>query len=222
MWKSIDGYEGYYEVSDDGFVRSVDRVVKRCDGVEQLRRGKVRTLCYDKDGYAVVNLCANGSTERKRVHRLVYCAFVGKIPDGYDVDHKDFDRQNNSVSNLCLMTHGDNVRKTCVAGRHVSCGNISGCKNPNYGNRTLSERYRNDPDYAKTKQSRAGHRNGRCRKTTLVDSNGAVLEFDYIRQCAAYLINSGASASKAESIAEHLKRAAKSGTQFYGYFVNIQ
>lgn len=84
IWKSLIGYEDLYEVSDQGRVRSVNRVLQgRCD----------------KDGYRVFTLTAGGK-KTKKAHRLVLEAFVGLCPEGMECCHNDGDPSNNHLHNL--------------------------------------------------------------------------------------------------------------------------
>lgn len=103
-WKSVVGYEGFYEVSDHGRVRSVDRILNSTSNVGNPclmpRKGKAMTLGRDKNGYRQVGL-RNGGRKWFRVHHLVLNAFVGEMPDDCNqVNHKDCDKANNRVDNL--------------------------------------------------------------------------------------------------------------------------
>lgn len=216
-WKPIRQYDGYYEVSDCGNVRSVDRYVQRSDGVWQFRRGKRHRVFEDRDGYVHTKLCKDGTSMVYSVHRLVYEAFVGDIPEGYDVDHVDNNRENNHLSNLTVMSHTDNVKKSILLGRHVCTrGTYNGEGNPNYGNRALSERYHNDPALAREKQSRPGRANGRATPIRYTDSDGKCMEFGYIRQCARYMIDHCAARGNVETVAFHIRQALDSGTPYCG------
>ena len=85
IWKDIDGFNGFYQVSNLGEVRS---------------RNGVRSLSFTKDGYVKVRLNCEGKDKTSRVHRLVAEAFIDN-PNGYDtVNHIDGDKTNNKVSNL--------------------------------------------------------------------------------------------------------------------------
>ena len=99
-WKPVIGYEGLYEVSDLGRVRSVDRTVPNGGRGEKRLSGKVLRLKKDRNGYMSVMLSRNGKQTRYRVHRLVAKAFVPNA-NGYDeVNHKDETRANNMAANL--------------------------------------------------------------------------------------------------------------------------
>lgn len=97
-WKAIVGYEGLYEVSDFGRVKS-------------LKYGKKKILIPGKisSGYLIVNLCKDGKVKHMLVHRLVAEAFIPN-PQGLEtINHKDEVKTNNVASNLEWMSRGDNV-----------------------------------------------------------------------------------------------------------------
>jgi len=108
-WKAVVGYEGRYEVSATGLVRSL---------LHQSRWGptlrpRPRTLKPDlTKGYLRVTLARDGRTERRSVHQLVLEAFAGPCPEGLEGSHKDGDRTNNILDNLCWETTSqNNLRK---------------------------------------------------------------------------------------------------------------
>ena len=109
IWKDIKGYEGYYQVSDHGRVRSQDRTVIFSDGHVHYYKTKVLTPCPEKDGYLLVCLRKNGRKQTPKVHRLVAQAFIPN-PHGLPIiNHKDQNRTNNHVSNLEWCTNKYNV-----------------------------------------------------------------------------------------------------------------
>jgi hypothetical protein len=75
---------------------------------KQLRLG------VDKDGYLIKALSNNGIKHTVRMHRLVWETFVGEIPEGLTIHHKDFNKQNNALVNMELMTVEDNARESAV------------------------------------------------------------------------------------------------------------
>ena len=99
-WRPVVGYEGHYEVSDHGRVRSLDRTVPH-SGYGQIKlRGKVRKQVPSKSGHLVVCLNMEGVKRFVQVHRAVLLAFVGPPPEGSICCHNDGDPSNNRLSNL--------------------------------------------------------------------------------------------------------------------------
>ena len=219
LWKQIDGYEGYYEVSNTGLVRSIGRNVIRSDGVVHHRVGKNKKPTPNKDGYLTVKLSKNGVDTRVTIHSLVAAAFVDGYFDGAEVNHKDFNRTNNNASNLEWVSHGDNVRYTIEAGRHICNADLYGSNNPNYGNHSLSERYKNDPLLAKKKQGRPGSKNGMARSVVLLDDSGIEREFGTIKDCAEYIIGVREIKSNAEWVSIKISKSIKNFSKCYGFSV---
>lgn len=98
-WKSVVGYEGLYEVSDYGNIRSVDRVVDKGRYLS-FRKGKPLKQHTHKKGYKEVHLCKNGEEKILKVHRLVAFAFIPNPNNLPQINHKDENTANNCVSNL--------------------------------------------------------------------------------------------------------------------------
>ena len=99
-WKDIKGYEGLYQVSDAGNVRSCDHVVKNRSGMA-LKKGKILAQAnVDKTHYKKVTLYRNNVGKTFLVHRLVAMAFIDN-PEGYEqINHIDENPSNNAMSNL--------------------------------------------------------------------------------------------------------------------------
>ncbi len=116
-WLPVVGYEGHYEVSDHGRVRSLPRKILRRDGVIQPIRGRVLKPGGGK-GHQHVNLALNGVHDSLWIHRLVLEAFVGPAPAGKVCCHWDDDPTNNHVGNLRWATKGDNTRDAVRNGIH--------------------------------------------------------------------------------------------------------
>lgn len=188
VWKDIKNYEGYYQVSTFGRIRGLDRIIVRSDGISYLRKGRVLTLILNEDGYFNTKLSKNGQTITVLVHRIVAETFLPNPYNLPEVNHKDFNRANNHVENLEWCSHIDNIKYTLSEGRHISQTDMSGKNNPNYGNKKLSERYKNEPELSKV-QSRPGSQNGRSKPVYLYNDNHILIKkFDYIVECATYII----------------------------------
>jgi len=122
-WKPVVGFEGLYEVSDLGRVRALETWTRRgrSGGVLKAHerkpvkdpRGYLRMILYthhDENGYR--------KESAKFIHQLVAFAFIGPPPEGKcSVNHKDFDRTNNSVGNLEWVSPAENVAHSARAGR---------------------------------------------------------------------------------------------------------
>jgi hypothetical protein len=102
IWKDVVGYEGLYEVSNLGRVRSNLGHNRKKGHV--LSGGNLR-------GYRFVILCKDGKQKSGLIHRLVARAFIGEPPTpNHTVNHKDLDKANNRDTNLEWLTQPDNVR----------------------------------------------------------------------------------------------------------------
>lgn len=108
-WRTVPGFEGFYEVSDQGAVRSVDRAVRGYRGRIQHLTGR-RLRPYNVGGYLVVELSRDGRARPMRVSRLVLASFVGPCPSGMEACHNDGDSTCNALENLRWDTHGENLR----------------------------------------------------------------------------------------------------------------
>ena len=100
VWRAVKGYEGNYDVSSQGAVRSCKRKVRTKTGVVQRRKGRVLRHGTDRNGGKFVLLSRQGKVRNCKIHLLVLEAFVGARPAGLDVVFKDNDRSNCAVTNL--------------------------------------------------------------------------------------------------------------------------
>jgi len=107
-WLPVVGYEGYYEVSDLGNVRSLDRRILR-RGVPAFLRGRMLRQTTVDHGRAVVSLCRGGRRDLRRVSTIVLQAFVGEPPAGFEGCHNDGNPANNHLGNLRWDSHQTNM-----------------------------------------------------------------------------------------------------------------
>ena len=101
IWREVTGYEGLYEVSDIGRIRSLPR-----NGT----LGGILTGEITNNGYIRVKLHKNNKFKRFMAHRLVADAFLGPRPPEMTVNHKDGNKTNNVANNLEYLSQGDNAR----------------------------------------------------------------------------------------------------------------
>lgn len=109
-WRDINGFEGIYQVSNHGRIRSLDRVSLRKDGRTVITKGKLIKPCMNKkDGYLHLILHKYGVMATCYVHRLVALHFVPNPLNLDTVNHKDFNKENNNAENLEWCTQKENV-----------------------------------------------------------------------------------------------------------------
>jgi hypothetical protein len=104
-WLPVPGYEGLYEVSDDGQVRSLPR---KSQGSATCGGRALKPWLGNK-GYLLVGLWRNGTCRTRTVHRLVCEAFHGPCPDSYEACHNDGNPLNNHADNLRWDSHSENM-----------------------------------------------------------------------------------------------------------------
>lgn len=113
VWKDIEGFEGLYQVSDHGRVKSMDRLVKYSDG--RIVKYKSKLLKFDKSNenkrgqfYLRATLSKENKQKRLQVHRIVANHFIDKIKGKNIINHIDGNPENNHFSNLEWCTYSEN------------------------------------------------------------------------------------------------------------------
>lgn len=121
-WRAVVGFEGSYEVSDLGRVRSLAREVecRSRNGSRFVRNipGKIKATKRHPFGYHELQLYRDGKRTDALVHALVLTAFVGPCPPGQECCHRDGDPSNNALSNLRWDTRNENHRDAVRHGTH--------------------------------------------------------------------------------------------------------
>jgi hypothetical protein len=118
IWKDIIGYEGLYQVSNMGRVRSADRLLPFGKHKKVLYKGKIKTIQYlKKSGHAFVYLWKENKMKVSYVHRLVAQAFIHNPKNYPIVMHIDNNPANNLPSNLQWGTQTHNMQHTSKCGR---------------------------------------------------------------------------------------------------------
>ena len=105
IWKDIPNYEGIYQASNLGRIKSLERIDVRGHRVKE----KILKPSRDRYGYYQVILCKNSKLKAYRVHRLVWSAFNGQIPENMQVNHINEIKSDNRLENLNLMTCKENI-----------------------------------------------------------------------------------------------------------------
>ena len=113
IWKELPGYEGLYQVSNKGNVKSLSRTITK-GNITYVTKDKILKQSVDTVGYPYVNLSDYKKQKTFRIHQLLAIAFLNHTPNKYDgllVDHIDGNKLNNNLSNLQLVTNRKNSSK---------------------------------------------------------------------------------------------------------------
>lgn len=114
IWKPVPGFEGIYEVSNMGQLRSLDRVLSS----GRRWKGRILKQSLTWNGYFYLNLSKDGIYYRRYLHRLVLEAFVGPSPEGMEACHENGVRGDNRPENLRWDTRTENVKDAIKHGTH--------------------------------------------------------------------------------------------------------
>lgn len=121
IWKPVVGYEGLYEVSNRGQVRSLDRPVYRGNKIHCFMKGCILKQTKTTTGYMRVTLVKPGHKNKSyRVHRLVAFAFIPQVEGKELINHIDCNPLNNNVANLEWCTHSENLVHAYRSGERES------------------------------------------------------------------------------------------------------
>lgn len=110
IWKDVKDYEGFYQISSYGNIRSLNKRViinnKECiiDRIKLLKKRKC------KQGYEIITITYNKKVKCFKIHRLVAQAFLENINNKRCVNHKDFNKSNNNIINLEWVTNKENTK----------------------------------------------------------------------------------------------------------------
>lgn len=132
-WMDIPGYEGIYQISSHGNIRSLPRIRKHRWNSEKVFKGRLRKPVKVWNGYLAIALRKEGEASTFLVHRLVASAFIDNIYNKPYVNHKDGNKENNYFENLEWVTHQENCKHAFQIGLRKP-------GNPNKGWKTHTER----------------------------------------------------------------------------------
>ena len=116
VWKDVKGYEGYYQVSNLGNVRSLDRTILCKNGSKRFTTGKILKPQKDYQGYLRVCLNVCGKFKTYRVHRLVALNFLDEKENKDQINHVNGVKDDNRLANLEWVTGSENIKHAIKTG----------------------------------------------------------------------------------------------------------
>lgn len=180
-------------------------ISKSGDAINPIRKNQKATTHLNKDGY----LCFGGGVP---VHMYVAHGWVDGYFEGAEVNHIDYNRQNNNASNLEWISHSDNVKHSSKVGHYQRFAE----RNSNFKNNTLKTKLQNNPELKELYYARKGKQNGRC--VSLIATNeDESFHFDYIRECAQWLKDRFNLRFKIPTIHQHILKAIKENSDYQGF-----
>ena len=197
VWKAVKDYEGLYEVSNLGRIRSVPRTVRvgKGKGYERLIESKILSPSINGSGYKIIILKKpNHKVICRTIHRLVAEAFIPNPNNLSDVNHKDEDKMNNNVENLEWMAHKDNMNwgevgkkisaaLSSKAGAGLLCARFARGWMPNLFR--VKKRYEiihNGVSYSSREEAAEKLNKSRARISQLVDEGKAIEKVYYTQE----------------------------------------
>lgn len=118
IWKDITGYEGLYQVSNLGRIKSLDKLMLvygfHKTPIQAIRKGKILSPRKNSDGYEKVSLTKDNVSKQYFVHRLVAICFIDNVNGYEEVNHIDGNKTNNNITNLEWCTHLENMQHCYV------------------------------------------------------------------------------------------------------------
>lgn len=120
IWKDVPGYEGFYQVSNLGRVKSLDRTIRHARFGSVKRKGKELRQAVDRYGYMRVGIFNGNDKKIWSVHRLVATAFIPNPENKETVNHINGNKQDNRVENLEWNTQVENLKHSYATGLNGS------------------------------------------------------------------------------------------------------
>lgn len=121
IWKDIKNYEGLYQVSNLGKIKSIDRMVNCKDNYSKKILGRYLCFTQDKDGYLMCSLWKKNKGQTVKVHRVVCSSFKENIESKPQVNHIDGDKKNNNIENLEWVNNSENNKHAYKIGLKKPC-----------------------------------------------------------------------------------------------------
>lgn len=179
IWKDIQGYEGLYQVSNLGRVKSLGRFIDRLVTGNYWQEERILKPNKTKHGYLMVALRKNNKPNYFKVHRLVAITFIPNPENKPQIDHINAIKTDNTVNNLRWVTAKENIRNP------LNMVHLTGKNHPMFGKKRSEE----------TKNKMRGKNNPRAHKVRNLETKeifdtvtDAEKKYNLSRGCIAYAI----------------------------------
>ena len=145
IWKDIEGYQGLYQVSNWGNVKSLDRYVRGNSNSKMFKKGTLLKFSSDKDGYLTVGLHKDKKHKLMKIHRLVALVFIPNPENLPCINHKNEIKTDNRVENLEWCTYQYNATYNEI---HIKRGKkLKGRKFSEEHKKNMSKAQKGKPNY---------------------------------------------------------------------------
>lgn len=141
IWEDIKNFEGIYQISNLGKVKSLSRKVKQSNGTVIATKTAILKSCKDGRGYYFVKTSVNAKKKIVKIHRQVALCFIPNPGNKPQVNHKDGDKNNNRITNLEWVTGKENVNHSVENGLHKSGEDVCNSKLTNKQVREIRSLY---------------------------------------------------------------------------------
>lgn len=121
-WITLKGYDNFYEISNYGEIKSINRFVRSSTGRKRFVMGRMIKQKHNKDGYQFVTLSKNGQLQNHYVHRLVAETFIPNPANKPQVNHIDGNKTNNFINNLEWVSVSENAKHAYKNGLSSNIG----------------------------------------------------------------------------------------------------
>jgi hypothetical protein len=110
IWLDVKNYEGFYQISNYGNLKSLDRYIIYPNKTKRLFKGKIQSKSINRNGYIYYDIYKNCIRKRYLAHILVYSNFKNDYNNKLDINHIDCNKKNNFIENLELITRSENMK----------------------------------------------------------------------------------------------------------------
>lgn len=127
IFKDVENYEGYYQISNLGRIKSLQRPAKNHSGLTKTLKEKYLNTHISKTGYYVIDFKKDSIRKTFKVHRLIAFAFIDKVEGKDFINHKNGVKTDNRIENLewCTIAENNSHSRATGLSKQKGCDNVS-------------------------------------------------------------------------------------------------